>query len=194
MNIVEKLTEHEMARRFAIGEARSQFFFSQEELKKQETLHFLTSGDHDLERRGIQRHWKTRGSFVNSLPKDTEWSLAKLSLSEDEFARFRTVNVDVWLIYTNGSLMLIDAAIFLQENPSRDKRVAEVISACKQGQLEICGITLFGRALEGPLTIVEGTARLVALYLNCVQKNLSLLCAEEIEVVLGLSDSNWSFS
>jgi hypothetical protein len=194
MNIKENITKHEMARRFAMGEVRSQFFFSQEEENKEETLHFLNSDNFNFERLGIQRHWKSRGNFVNSLPEDTEWSLAKLRLSEDEFVRLHTVNVDGWVSYTSGSLRLVDAAFFLQANPERDPRVSAIISACNQGQLEICGITLLGRTIEGPFTIVEGTARLVALYLNCVQKNTSPLCMEEIEVVLGLSHSNWHFS
>ncbi len=194
MNIVENITEHEMDRRFAIGEVHSQFFFSPDESIIQETLSFLTSGDHELERRGIQRHWRSRGGFVNSLPEDTEWSLAKLRLTENEFVQLHTVNVNGWVSYTSGSLRLIDAAIFLQANPSRDPRVSAIISAFNQGQFEICGITFFGQTIEGPFTIVEGTARLVALYLNCVQKNTSPLCMEEIEVVLGLSHSNWHFS
>ena len=194
MNIVENITEHEMARRFAIGEVHSRFFFTPEESIRREALSFLTSGYHKLECRGIEQHWKARGTFVKSLPADTVWSLAKLRLSENEFAQLHTVNVDGWVSYTNGSLRLIDAAIFLQANPGRDPRVSAIISACNQGQLEICGITLFGQTLNGPFTIVEGTARLVALYLNCVQKNTSPLCTDEIDIVLGLSSSKWRFS
>ena len=74
-----------MARRFAIGEVHSQFFFTPDESITKETLSFLTSGDHELECRGIEQHWKTREGFVKSLPIDTAWNLAKLKLSEEEF-------------------------------------------------------------------------------------------------------------
>ena len=50
------------------------------------------------------------------------------------------------------------------------------------------------QTLKGPFTIVEGTARLVALYLNCVHKKTSPLCLDEIDIVLGLSACKWSFS
>jgi len=180
-----------MERRFAIGEVYS-YYFCPDELYRKETLNFLTSGDYALERLGIQRHWEwSRRDFVNSLPNDTEWSLAQLRLSEDEFARLRTVNDGGWISYTDGSLRLVDAAIFLQANVHVDQRVAAVISACNQGQCEMCGITLFGHTLEGQLTIVEGHSRLVALYLNSVQKQSTTLCTEEIEVVLGISCSKW---
>ncbi|MCX5848405.1 MAG: hypothetical protein NTW65_03005 [Deltaproteobacteria bacterium] len=194
MNIIKSITAHEMARRFAVGEVNSQFFFSQDESIKNETLQFLTSGDYALECIGIQRHWESRGIFIKSLPKDTEWSLAKLRLSENEFAQLRTVNVDGWINYTSGSLRLVDAAIFLHSNPTIDPRVMAVISSCNQGMFEICGITLFGQSFERPLTIVEGTARLVTLYLNYVQKKSCLIYNNEIEVVVGLSHSNWCFS
>jgi hypothetical protein len=136
---------------------------------------------------------------VKSLPADTEWSIAKLCLSENEFAQLRTVNehtvnVDGWVKYTNGSFELIAAAIYLQANPDCDQRVSAIISAFNQGQFQFCGITLLGQTLKEPFTIVEGTARLVVLYLNCVQKNTSPLCMDEIEIVLGLSPSKWRFS
>lgn len=194
MKILENITEHEMARRFAIGEVHSQFFFSNDESTRQEVLSFLTSGDYDLENRGIEHHWKSRGNFVKSLPTDTEWSIAKLCLSKNDFSQLYTVNRDGWVEYTNNSLRLIDAAIYLQENPDRDPRVSAIISACNQGQIELCGITLFSQTIKGTFTIVEGTGRLVALYLNCVQKNTSPLCKDEIDIVLGLSTSLWRFS
>jgi len=194
MIILRKIDTHEMARRFAIGEVNSGFFFSQNETDKKKTLQLLTSGDYSLECLGIQNHRRTRGPFVDSLPRDTGWSLAKLRMSEDEFKQLRTVNVDGWVRYTNGSLRLIDAAFFLAANPEADPRVTEVIGACKQGQIELCGITLFGRTADGPLTIVEGKARLVSLYITHVKQQSCPHRLEEIEIALGLSEANWSFS
>jgi len=194
MIILRKIDIHEMARRFAIGEVNSEFFFSQDEIFKKKTLQLLTSGDYNLECLGIQNHQKTRGSFVDSLPGDTKWFLAKLRMSEDEFEQLRTIKDDGWVKYTNGSLRLIDAAIFLAANPEADARVTRVIGACKQGSIELCGITLFGRTANGPLTIVEGTARLVSLYLTNIKQQSCPHRLEEIEIALGLSEANWSFS
>lgn len=194
MIILRKIDRHEMARRFAIGEVNSGFFFSRDEIDKKKTLQLLTSGDYNLECLGIDNHRRTRGHFVDSLPRDTGWYLAKLRMSEDEFEQLRTVNVDGWVRYTNGSLRLIDAAIFLEANPEADSRVAEVIGACKQGRIELCGITLFGRTTDGPLTVVEGTARLVTLYLTHVKQRSCPPILEDVEIALGLSEVNWSFS
>lgn len=193
MIILRDIDRHEMARRFAIGEVNSGFFYSADEAERKKTLQLLTSGDYDLECSGIQRHQQTRGGFIDSLPRDTEWHLAKLPMSADEFEKLRTVNVDGWVRYTNGSLRLIDAAIFLEANPQADPRVTEIISACKQGRIELCGVTLFGGTTDGPLTIVEGTARLVSLYLTCVKQRSCPLSLEDVEITLGLSKARWSF-
>jgi len=194
MIILRKIDRHEMARRFAVGEVNSGFFFSPDEIDKKKTLQLLTSGDYNLECLGIENHRKTRGPFVDSLPRDTGWYIAKLRISENEFEHLHTVNVDGWVRYTNGSLKLTDAAIFLEANPEADPRVTEVIGACKQGRIELCGITLFGRTTDGPLTVVEGTARLVSLYLTQVRQRSCPLKLDDFEIVLGLSEANWSFS
>lgn len=194
MIITRKIDIHEMERRFAIGEVNSGFFFSQDEAVKMRTLQLLASGNYADECSGIQNHKKTRGTFIDSLPEDTEWYLAKLRISEDEFRQLRTVNVDGWVNYTKGSLSLIDAAMFLEANPRADQRVTEVINACKQGAIELCGITLFGRTIDGLLTVVEGTARLVSLYLTCVKQQSCPVNLEEAEIALGLSETRWSFS
>jgi len=177
-----------------MGEVNSGFFFSQDEVDRNRTLQLLTSGNYTDERSGIRNHQITRGGFIKSLPQDTKWYLAKLHMSEDEFGRLRTVNVDGWVNYTKGSLMLTDAAIFLEASPQADQRVTEIVDACKQGTIELCGITLFGRTTDGLLTVVEGTARLVSLYLTCVKQRSCQLNLEDIEVVLGLSETRWCFS
>ncbi len=194
MRIIRGISAHEMARRFAIGEINSNFFHSKDEPYKQETVRLLTSGDPTREVQGIQRHWQTRRAFVNSLPGDTQWNLARLDLAKDEFARLETIRDTGWINYTGGSLKLVEAANSLQLNPNRDPRVAAIVSACKQGKLDLRGITLLGQTDVGPFTIVEGSARLVALYLCCVLSTSSPICANDIEVVVGLSPTRWSWS
>lgn len=194
MKIIRGITAHEMARRFAIGEIRSQFLLAPDKEYRDETLRFLTSGNPDFELEGIRRHQLTRGEFVNSIPRDTNWHLALLSLSNDEFARLRTINRDGWRTYSNGTLRLVDAATYLREDPSRDTRVAKIITACQWGTLEMLGITLFAQTVQGPYTIVEGTGRLVVLYLCCILSTSSLICTDEVEVILGISSTHWQFS
>ena len=194
MRIVSEISAHEMARRFAIGEVTSQFFASGDHRYREETLAFLASGDKGLELEGIRRHHKTRGSFVKSIPPSTRWHIARLELSMDEFQRLNTIRDTGWIDLTNSTLKLVDVAQLMEKDPGRDPRLAEVITACKRGRLELRGITLFGQTEEGSLTIVEGTARLVALYLACVLRKASPHCAQNVEVVLGISDTTWRWS
>ncbi|MCG6537998.1 MAG: hypothetical protein L7F78_25605, partial [Syntrophales bacterium LBB04] len=81
-----------------------------------------------------------------------------------------------------------------RDSPGEDRRVDPIISAFKKGQVEMAGITLFGSTREGPFTIVEGTGRLVAVYLRNIAEPFSPRLQDEIEVVLGLSATRWRFS
>ncbi len=192
MIILKKVDKHEMARRFAIGEVNSQFFFSEDEATKRETLRCLRSGDRELERVGIQSHWRTRGPFIESLPKFTSWHVATLGLDEAQFLTLRTVSDAGWMKYTNGSRKLVDAARFLHLNPDADRRVRAIVEAHQHGQAERCGITLLGKRRTGPFTIVEGTGRLIALYLTNIHAKPPLgFELKEIEIVVGLSWWNW---
>ncbi len=189
MRIIRSVSSHEMARRFAIGEVNSSFFHSNDERHRQETLQLLQSGNLMSEIEGIRRHRLTRAALVDSVPSDTEWNLARINLSKEEFAQLQTIRDPGWINHTGGTLRLVDAATSLQADPGRDNRVTDVVSACKQGQLELRGITLLGQSLSGPFSILEGTARLVALYLCCVISTVGPYCGEDMEIMLGLSQT-----
>src|SRR5207247_6263600 len=104
-----------------------------------------------------------RGPFIASIPKDTEWHLAEFCLSPEQFATLRTIKDGGWGAHTSGSYQLVDAAKSLEQDWSRDSRIAAVVSECELGRLETMGITLWSQSIDGPYTVVEGNARLIAL-------------------------------
>jgi hypothetical protein len=193
MTIIRQASRHEMLLRFAIGEVNSRFAFAnrQERLR---TLGLLTSGDPTLEVEGIERQLQQRRAFLDSIPDDTIWSFARLGLSEQDFGRLRTIREDGWINLTGGTQRLVDAADLIGKQPSRDPSIASVVSACKEGRLELRGVTVLTMNDSGPFTIVEGHARLIALYLCCIVSASSPHCSEDLEVVSGLSNTAWSWS
>lgn len=182
-----------MLLRFAVGEVNSRFAFANQQ-ERQGTLSLLTSGDPALEVEGIERQLQKRRAFLDSIPDDTIWSIARLDLSQEDFGRLRTIREDGWIKLTEGTQRLVDAANLIGSQPSRDLGIASVVSACKQGQLELRGVTLLTMNYSGPLTIVEGHSRLIALYLCCIVDPLRAHCSEGLEVVLGRSNIAWSWS
>jgi hypothetical protein len=178
--------------RFAIGEVRSNFFFSNDEAFRAETLGLLTSGDVLREDQGLRRHQESRGRFLESLPRDTRWHLAMLRTNRVEFDQLRTINDAAWLRYSRGTRRLVDAAAFLAGDERRDPRVS-TISKQFPGNVELRGITLLGKDPEGTSVIVEGTARLVAVCQRCLAGSGPGGCPDELEVVLGLTASKWQW-
>jgi hypothetical protein len=178
-----------MVRRWAIGEIYSQFFQAPDEESKKETLRLLTSENSELEVEGIERFYQQSGreAFVASIQEGKDWFLSKMSLSSNEFQLLRTNNSAGWGRYSAGTFKLVDAANFLQANSDCDPRVKGVIAGCKRGTLEMTGITLVEQTPPSSYTIVEGNARLVALYLCCVVCKSGPYCGDSVEVVLGVS-------
>lgn len=117
MNIIQEIGFHEMQKQWAIGEVKSQFFYSKDPAIQEETLLLLKSGDPSKEAEGIKRHQKKRGCFVGSIPADTKWFLASLDIAEDEFGGLRTIRDPGWEKYSRGSYLLCDAANYLIKNP-----------------------------------------------------------------------------
>ena len=193
MNIIAKIDRHEALRRWAIGEVNSEFFCCKNPAIREETLSLLKSGDRDKEAEGIRRHQKTRGSFIRSIPADTEWSLASFHVVESEFRGLRTIrDNNRWNEYSSGSYLLCDAANYLIKNPYEDRqRVQPIIRELPHGDVNLTGITLWSMTKEGPYIIAEGTARLVAIYYHCILKGLKLFENNTIEVVVGISKTKW---
>ena len=194
MKIIREITFHEMLRRFAIGEVFSNFYHAPNNEHRKKMLHLLESGEQSLEIEGIERVLMGRQFLVNSLPQEAKWYLANLPITFDHFSEIQTINDSGWVSHSGGTQKLIDAAINLRDAPGTDIRVDAILSAFKQGSVEMRGITLMGKSEKEPFTIAEGHGRLVAIYLCCVDEESSPICKSEIEVVLGTTEIRWNFS
>ena len=195
MNIISEIDRHEALRRWAIGEVKSQFFYSKDPAIQEETLSLLKSGDPSKEAKGIKRHHQKRGCFIGSIPADTKWSLASFRVVENEFQGLRTIRDKGWKRFSSGSYLLCDAANYLIKNPCEDRqRVQSIIRELRHGNVNLTGITLWSMTKEGPYTIAEGTARLVAIYYLCILQGLKLFENNTAEVVVGISKTKWCWS
>ena len=193
MNIIREITSKEMLQRFAIGEVFSNFFHTPNNEYRKETYKLLESGEQSQVNEGIKRVLCGREPLVQSLPKEAKWYLAKLPINLDYFSAIQTINDSGWVSHSGGTHKLIDAAINLRDAPGTDIRVDSIVSAFKQGNIEMRGITLMGQSEKGPYTIAEGNGRLVAVYLCCIDEQSSPICKSEIEVVLGTTEVRWNF-
>jgi len=81
---------------FAIPEVNSNFASANEE-ERQRTLTLLTSGDSNLEVEKIERQLQQRRAFLDSIPDDAMWTLARLPLLPEDFGRLRTIREDGWI-------------------------------------------------------------------------------------------------
>ncbi len=196
MKIIREITFHEMLRRFAVGEVRSYSFYkAPNDEHRKESLCLLMSGEQDQEHEGIHRVLEGRRSVVNNLLQlRLKYYLANLPITHSQFSVIKTYNDRNWVRYSGGTRKLIDAASYLRDAPGEDNRVDKIISAFKRGDIEMQGITLVKESETGFFTIFEGNARLVAVYLCCVDEQSSPICKSEVEVVLGISAISWEFS
>jgi len=183
-----------MLRRWAVSETFSDFYRPLDDEHRKETLRLLKSKDQNREIKGINRALAGRRNYVESIPRKAHWCLANLPVTQDQFSALRTINDPGWVSHSGGTRKLVDAAINLRNTPGTDSRVDAIMSAFKQGNVEMQGITLIGQSKKGPFTIAEGTGRLVSLYLCCVAEQSSLICQSEIEVALGITPIRWGFS
>ena len=142
---------------FAIPEVNSNFASANEE-ERQRTLTLLTSGDSNLEVEKIERQLQQRRAFLDSIPDDAMWTLARLPLLPEDFGRLRTMREDGWIKVTEGTQMLLDATDSVRCQPSLDQRIANVISACKEGRLELRDVSPCSpRTMEGHSRLWKAT-------------------------------------
>ena len=193
MKILEPITRHEMVRRFILGELDSPRFGSRDESDRRETKDLLESDDTRRQCEGILRQPHRLG-FVASIPTDTDWSTGRLELTENDFQLLRPVKDDAWRRLSNGTFKLVDAATAVKDAPGRDPRIAEMIEASRKQPLNLTGITLFRQEGGKTYTIVEGSARLAALYVSQVACLQPQHPGESIEVVVGISSSAWKWT
>lgn len=193
MKIIQEITFHEMLRRFAIGEVFSEFYDTPTDEHRNKTLLLLKSGEQNNEIEGIKRSLVRRRCILQSFPQEAKWYIANLPVTRDQFSAIKIFPNEKWADYSGESHKLIDAATKLRDAPGKDKRVDAIVSAFKQGNVEMQGITLMCQSEEGPFTIAEGNARLVAVYLCCMDKQAGPDCQDELEIVFGLSSTPWGW-
>lgn len=198
MNIISEIDRHEALRRWAIGEVNSEYFcrsYGSDPALREQTLVLLKSGNPIKEAEGIRRHQCIRAPLICRIPWDTRWFLASLNVIEDEFQGLRTIrDNNKWNEYSSGTYMFCVAANYLIRNPGADQRISSIISGLPDGNVCLTGITLISDAKEGPYTIAEGTARLVAIYYHCIFKGTKLFANNAMEVSLGVSKTKWYWS
>ncbi len=182
-------TCHEMKRRFVLGEINSsRFGYPTQQAQYMKDL--LESGDYGLEYKAIQLHQRRYPHWA-SLPHNTLWTIVQFRLHKSEFEKIYTNQEESWKRLTDGTYKLIDAANNLDADPTRDPNISEVISACRGGKFNPIGITLHSQKGDDRYRVVEGSARLISLYICCINARLSQICTEEIELILGVSERCW---
>jgi hypothetical protein len=191
MNVQSDTSWHEMRRRWVLGELESNDFGIAPE-ERAGTRRLLDSGVLAMEHEGVLRH-RRRIDYWNSFPSDTQWRIAQFESTESEFLRLKTIQESGWATLTNGSFRLVDAAANVENGSRVDRRVFGAISACRRGELNLMGITLHSTRGSDIYTVIEGTARLVALYLCWVKNSQTPRSEAGIEVVWGISETPWKW-
>lgn len=183
-----------MKRLFCIGEINSSFYQPPSQECRLRTQALLESESTTDWEEGIKQFVYRHGFFC-SLPENTKWCTAELPLSDREFKKLRTVcECDCsggWCRYTERSHLLVHAAERLKKGEISDPRLEQVLASITSGNVETRGITLIAQSECGPYTIVEGHARLLALYLSRVDDRIS---PGTLAITLGLSQDKWRFS
>jgi hypothetical protein len=186
MKLIEKIDRHEVLRRWAVGEVYSQFFNPLYESNREETLAFLLSGNHYLEREGIDNVLELKQGLVDSISLHINWYKASLELNKSDLDLVYTLQLPGWERNTEGSFLIADAARKIQQVPHLDPRVTSIYRALKNKEVKMEGITLLAVDRIGPYVAVEGTGRLTSIYMTQYLDHLKLLDKDEVEVTLGI--------
>jgi hypothetical protein len=194
MKIISLIEAHEMKRRWAVGEIKSEFCLNRNPTWQEETLLLLESSNLHEQVKGIERYRDNltypKKQLFDSMPHDTRWSLVTLPLIEQELEKLRTIHDRNWKKYTAGTYLLCKAVTYLTEHPEEDSRISFIISNLPDKKIEMRGITLLANKEEGPYEIKEGNGRLGAVYYHCILNSVKLFENDEIEVALGLHRTN----
>lgn len=179
----------EMRRRFALAELDSSVFTKKDtaspngmiltEKEKEELRTKLLSGNCQEVSDAIGKH--RHGAYVYQniiLPRKVkDWYLADLDAIPDEFKNLQVVRTGYWRCISNGTYKLTEAANNLIKKESVDpqtKRIKDTISILNNGSsINLEGIILVCKESDestGPWEILEGHARLVAIYLQLMDK------------------------
>jgi hypothetical protein len=191
MKLIERIEKQEILRLWAIGEVYVELLNLENQRAAREVLNLLISGDKKLEKGGIDRvlkdhHW----SLIEFIPKDTVWYRARLEVNRTEFNKLNTLPVADLARITNNTFRLAYAATIVKKRPDLNDRISSIIEAMKkeENEVQLSGITLLAKDIDGPYTILEGNGRLIGLYhLEFIEK-INKVPIAGIDVVIGFSD------
>jgi len=181
----------EMQRRWAIAEINSEFCRNRDPGWRKKILSQLESENKAKQREGIKLFLQNsdRKKLIDSISGGRAWYLVSLPIDQKELDTLRTINYHTWNEYTKGTRRLRDAAESVTDNTGLDSRVRGIVCGLISRKIEMRGITCISDNEKGPYDIVEGNARLVAVYYHCILKKLKLFENDEIEIVLGVSST-----
>lgn len=167
MRVGAQISAHEMLLRWARGELESGFFLTQF-FDRDIVRGLLYSADAEKQDQGLNQLRFARGHILQRLPRDTEWRLAEIDFTPEEFASIRTINPDPdWRLLTGGSYQLVDACDRLHSGAAFDERIPAMLQrfeAVGEVAHEVRGITLVARSTASQSMVIEGHGRLVARY------------------------------
>lgn len=191
MKLIERIEKQEMLRLWAIGEVYVELLNLENQSFAREVLSLLMSGDKQLEKDGIDRilkdhHW----SLIEFIPKDTAWYRARLEVNRTEFNKLNTLPVADLARITNNTFRLAYAATIVRKRPDLNERISSIIETMKkeENEVQLSGITLLAKGIDGPYTILEGNGRLIGLYYLEFIEKINKVPMAGIDVVIGFSD------
>lgn len=191
MKLINTIKKHEMLRRWAIGEVHVEFLDDINQPIPHEQLRKLNSGDLKFEDAAINEVLKTHHqSLVDCIPLNTSWNIGLLELSQIEFNKLNTLPVPDLARITNYTYRVAYGAKIMRQHPDLNPRIEQIKAkfSLNKNLVQLSGITLLAKNVDGPYTIIEGNGRLISLYqLLFLEKN-SVITDNFIEVVIGFSD------
>jgi len=194
MELIKQIDKHEMLRRWAISEVYVDLLNDFDSFELEETLFMLLGKDPEKEEEGIKRALKTHHiSLVDCLPDDVTWYLALLKINQQEFNLLRSLPVPDLGRVTNNTYKIPYGARIINQKRSLNLRISSIMKNFRKGKqhVQLSGITLLGKGVEGPFTIIEGNGRLISLYQVLFNEQRSIsFHNNKLEVVLGLSDKD----
>ncbi|NQT67292.1 MAG: hypothetical protein HQ569_06935 [Actinobacteria bacterium] len=190
MLVKKEIDFKEVLRRWAIGEVGSkEFGFAgfEEERKKLKSNQFT---EIDL-KKCLYGRWPYYIPSIIQL--NALWFLEPIEFIINEYSKFYTMNNNGWKQKTNGTYKLIDAALKSMHYPDQNSREFQIIKNFTSLDADdFTGITLIYNKKINKYTIVEGHARLIAIYNHSIinKRKISL----PLEFAIGFSNVEWCFS
>lgn len=192
MKLIQKVDQHEMLRRWAIGEVYREYLNAVNEDRPKEILALLNSGDLRSEAQGIKESLKTlHFILIDCLPPDISWHLVELEVNVAEFDRLLNLPIPELAQITKGKYRLSEASDMVFKNPGLNPRITEILNSFRADKthVQLSGITLLAKDEHGPFTLIEGNGRLISLYHLHFTEGINIIESGKLEVIMGFSPS-----